>query len=194
MLHSRTTYLAAVGLSIAALAAVSLLAPGGNGISGPRQARAADQPAAGNDELAALRAEVERLKASLTMANSMRDIDYHSQALWFAGRTGNWPLAEYYLGSLQGHMHLVADKSAQGKPVDVVAKADQQIAENSPTAGIQRAIQRKDVVQFQAAYRAMLQSCYNCHKAVGKPYLRPRMPVKPAQAIINSDPTATWPE
>ena len=112
----------------------------------------------------------------------------------FAGRTGNWPLAEYYVGSLQGHMQLVADKSAQAKPADVVAKADQQVAENSPTAGIQRAIQRKDVVQFQAAYRAMLQSCYNCHKAVGKPYLRPRMPVKPAQAIINSDPTATWPE
>jgi hypothetical protein len=57
-----------------------------------------------------------------------------------------------------------------------------------------RAIQRQDVLAFSSTYRALLQGCYDCHKAQGMPYLRPRMPVKPAQAIINVDTRATWPD
>ena len=40
----------------------------------------------------------------------------------------------------------------------------------------------------------MLEACYSCHKASGKPYLRPMMPTAPAQSIINFDGTATWPQ
>jgi hypothetical protein len=40
----------------------------------------------------------------------------------------------------------------------------------------------------------MIESCYSCHKAVGRPYLRPMIPTAPAQTVINLDPNATWPE
>jgi hypothetical protein len=33
-----------------------------------------------------------------------------------------------------------------------------------------------------------------CHKASGKPYLRPMVPTEPGQSIINFDAAATWPE
>ena len=45
-----------------------------------------------------------------------------------------------------------------------------------------------------AAYKTMLESCYACHKASSKPYLRPMVPTAPASTLINFDPNATWPQ
>ena len=60
---------------------------------------------------------------------------------------------------------------------------------------IQTAIDQKDVVRFQAAYKLGLdKGCYSCHKSVGRPYLRPQVPTQPPQTIITYDPNAKWPE
>jgi hypothetical protein len=59
---------------------------------------------------------------------------------------------------------------------------------------VAQAIGAKDEVKFAAAYRAGLEGCYACHKASGKPYLRPMVPQVPPQPIINFDPDATWPK
>jgi hypothetical protein len=40
----------------------------------------------------------------------------------------------------------------------------------------------------------MLESCYSCHKSVGRPYLKPMIPKASMQAILNMDPNATWPQ
>ena len=53
---------------------------------------------------------------------------------------------------------------------------------------------KKDSAQFQAAYRTALESCYSCHKSVGRPYLRPQIPKTVPQTIVNMDPNATWPQ
>ena len=47
--------------------------------------------------------------------------------------------------------------------------------------------------EFESAYRGLIESCYSCHKAAGKPYLRPMVPTTPPQSIINYDPKANWP-
>ena len=39
-----------------------------------------------------------------------------------------------------------------------------------------------------------LESCYQCHKAVGRPYLRPMIPKALPQTIINLDARADWPQ
>jgi cytochrome c553 len=61
-------------------------------------------------------------------------------------------------------------------------------------ASLKQAVEKKDSVAFGVAYRQMLESCYACHKASGKPYLRPAIPSVPPQTIMNYDPGATWPE
>ena len=38
------------------------------------------------------------------------------------------------------------------------------------------AIAAKDSVKFAATYKTMLESCYSCHKSVGRPYLKPMIP------------------
>jgi len=64
----------------------------------------------------------------------------------------------------------------------------------APRACCAAAIEKKDSVRFAATYKKMLESCYSCHKAVGRPYLRPQIPTAQAQTVINLDPNATWPE
>lgn len=68
-----------------------------------------------------------------------------------------------------------------------------QSIESSPSMQVGHAIQSKDLTKFQGTYRSLLEGCYACHQAAGKPFLRPRMPVPPAQSIINVDPKATVP-
>jgi hypothetical protein len=150
-----------------------------------------------NSDLAELKAEIARLKTTTATAAAMNEVDYHAQNLWFSGRAGNWPLANFYWEKILLHM-----RGAKGTPPDGKEGASQQakpeetasLIEKSPNMQVGNAIQRRDVVAFATTYRSLLEGCYNCHKAVGKPYLRPRMPVKPAQAIITVDPNATWPQ
>lgn len=55
-------------------------------------------------------------------------------------------------------------------------------------------IDEQDSARFVPAYRQTLEACYSCHKAVGRPYLRPMIPTTLPQSIINLDPAATWPQ
>jgi hypothetical protein len=56
------------------------------------------------------------------------------------------------------------------------------------------AIGAKDAAKFEAAYRFSLETCYACHKAADKPYLRPQLPERVAETMINFDPSADWPK
>ena len=69
-----------------------------------------------------------------------------------------------------------------------------QAVENTPLKQLEEAIQARDREKFAAAYEFTLSSCYSCHKASDKPYLRPRIPDHPATAIINFDPNTAWPQ
>lgn len=168
----------------------------GEGAQGPAGQAVADEAKPSQEaEIAELRSEVEKLKASLSLASAMRDVDYHAQNLWFSGRTGNWPLAKYYWTATQSHMRLASQlKNPDGKPSEVDFAAIQKSIENSPSMQVGKAIDSRDVTQFQTHYRGLLEGCYACHKAAGLPFLRPRMPVKPHQAMITVDPKATWPQ
>lgn len=66
--------------------------------------------------------------------------------------------------------------------------------ENSPLKQLQEGIKAKDREKVVAAYKFTLESCYACHKAVNKPYLRPQIPERPAEPIICFDPRAEWPK
>jgi hypothetical protein len=59
---------------------------------------------------------------------------------------------------------------------------------------VKDAIAKKDGLAFEKNYRTMLESCYACHKSVGRPYLRPQMPTAQVQAIVNMELNAAWPQ
>jgi len=143
--------------------------------------------------------EVAQLKA-LVPSNShiMMDVQFHWTNLWFAGRRKNWPLAQFFFNETRGHIQWLIRKSPviksqlDQKDVDVAGIFEG--IDTSSLAAVKEAIEAKDSVRFAAAYKTMLESCYACHKSVGRPYLRPMIPTMQVQSALNMDPAATWPE
>lgn len=149
-------------------------------------------------DLATLLAEIERLKQVVPdQAHAMHDVDYHFTNLWFAASQSNWPLAQFYFNETRSHLRwavriIPIRKDNAGKEIklpDIL-----QAMENSPLKQLEESITAKDREKFVAAYEFTLTTCYSCHKAADKPYLRPRIPDHPASAMMNFDPNATWPK
>ena len=140
----------------------------------------------------------EEIKGKLPdQSHAMKDVGYHFANLWFAGRKKNWPLATYYFNETRGHIQWLIRKSPMirgqdGKDVDISGIFDG--VDTSSLAAVKTAIEKQDSVQFAATYRTMLESCYACHKAVGRPYIRPTIPTAQVMPILNFDPNATWPQ
>ena len=166
---------------------------------------AAGQPApraAGDDvarsDLDMLRAEVARLKANApSQSHTMSDVGYHWTNLWFAGEKKNWPLAMFYLEETRSHIRWTIQlrpvrKAPDGSDVNLMPIFEG--IDTSAFKAVADSIQSQNSTAFAAAYRETLQACYGCHKASGLPFLRPMVPAAPAQAIINFDGAATWPQ
>jgi hypothetical protein len=149
-------------------------------------------------ELAVLQSDVERLKKVVPdQSHAMKDVDYHFTNLWFAGKAGNWPLADFYwketLSHLRWAMRIIpVRKDSAGRDVNVQGILEG--FENSPLMQLGDSIKAKDQGQFEAKYKTFLEACYTCHTSAEKPYLRPQVPLERATGIINFDPGATWPK
>ena len=174
------------------LAVLSLaLAVGSSGCGEPAPAAPAGIPA---DELA------ERVKALENLipdqAHIMADVADHFTKLWFAGKSENWPLADFYLGETRSHLNWAVRRIPVRKDNaghDVKLAEILQAFENGPLKPLKGAIDGQDRLAFESAYKQTLTGCYACHKASDKPYLRPRVPTESASSIINFDPRASWP-
>ena len=165
--------------------------------AGSRATSAADDGGA-RDDLNELRADVARLKTNApSQSHTMSDVGYHWTNLWFAAEKKNWPLAMFYLEETRAHILWTirlrpVRKGPDGNDVNLMP-----IFESIDTSAFKMvadAIQAQNSSAFSAAYRVTLESCYACHKASGKPYLRPMVPTQPAQSIVNFDGAATWPQ
>jgi hypothetical protein len=130
-------------------------------------------------------------------SHPMVEVGMFAANLWFAGEKQNWPLANYYLNEtrnrIRWEVHLnPGPKGADGNPVDMQSVFDG--IDNGTIPLVRKAIEMKDSKQFTVVYKRLLEECYSCHKVAGRPYLRPMVPDSGAQAIINLDPAATWPQ
>jgi hypothetical protein len=129
-------------------------------------------------------------------AHIMADVGDHFTNLWFAGRAGNWPLADFYLNETKNHLRwavrrIPIRKDSRGQ--DIRLGNILEAFENSQLKVLKRAIDGSDRTAFERVYRESLTGCYSCHKASDKPYLRPQVPAEPETRIINFDPQADWP-
>jgi len=194
-MKTRTFALVLVAFVVGAVAGLVLSQRAGVSLPAVHAQEPAKLPAA---DLAALQAEVERLKKIVPdQAHAMQDVDYHFTNLWFAAQQGNWPLAQHYLNETRSHLRwavriIPVRKDGAGNQVkleDIL-----QAVENSALKQLEEAIKVKDRGKFVAAYEFTLTGFYSCHKASDKPFLRPRIPEHPATTIMNFDPNATTPK
>jgi len=181
-------------LSVGALAAIVILVC----YQGERvePAFAAEAPRAG--EMATLPADVQMLKdKAADQAHAMVSVAYHFNNLWFAAEAKNWPLAEFYWNETRSHLRwsvriIPIRKDKAGYEIKLAEILD--AMENTPLKQLQEAIGAKDHDKFVTAYKFSLETCYACHKAADKPFLKPRIPEHPAEPTINFDPQADWPK
>jgi hypothetical protein len=147
---------------------------------------------------AALTAEVTRLRGVAPSASvAMADVGFHWSNLWFAGKAGNWPLANYYFNEARNHIRWLIrinpmPKGPTGDLVDLQGIFDG--LDTSVLKDVKDVIEKKDGARFEAVYRLSLEGCYSCHKSVGRPYLRPQIPAVAPQPIVNLNPAADWPK
>jgi hypothetical protein len=66
--------------------------------------------------------------------------------------------------------------------------------DTSSLAMVKDSIEKKDALGFEKNYKTMVESCYACHKSVGRPYIRPQIPTVQVQSMVNMDPNAAWPQ
>ena len=144
-------------------------------------------------------ADVERLKSLLpTQSHIMIDVAHHWALLWFAAEKNNWPLATSMFTEARQSIRWAVllrpeRKLPDGGTVNVKGIFDG--VDPSLFATVQLAIEDKDRAAFETAYRdALEKGCYVCHKAVGRPELRPMIPTALPTTILNLDPNAKWPE
>lgn len=148
--------------------------------------------AAPQDDVAALKAEVARLKAMVPdQSHAMSDVGFHYTNLWFAGQSGNWPLAQFCSDEVRSHLKwavriIPKRKDAEGKEVDLGAILA--ALETSTLKDLAEAIKAKDPAKFAAAYKVQLEGCMACHKATNKPYLRLHVPERPDAGILEFKP------
>ena len=143
-------------------------------------------------EIVALKAEIERLKGMVPdQSHAMKDVAYHFANLWFAGEKKNWPLADFYWSETRSHLRwavriIPVRKDPQGHEIrlqDILEPIEKTSLED-----VHKAIDGKNVERFEGAYRQMLASCYGCHVAAGKPFLKLQVPQQPEAPIIKFEP------
>ncbi len=131
-----------------------------------------------------------------SQSHMMADVGEHFKNLWFAGRSENWPLADFYLAETRSHLHwavrrIPIRKDNRGQDVNLVKILE--AFENSQLRSLKQTVDGKDRLAFENVYKESLTVCYSCHKAADKPYLRPRIPAEFGSGIMNFDPKADWP-
>jgi hypothetical protein len=87
--------------------------------------------------------------------------------LWFAGRAGNWPLADYELGELnEGFEDL--NKQLGGDTVDKAVGTAMQ--------ALQKIIDSKDAKAFAAAFDRLTAGCNSCHGTLERGFIAIQRP------------------
>lgn len=151
----------------------------------------ADAKPAEADEIAALKAENERLKGLVpSQSHAMMDVAYHFTNLWFAAEHANWPLARFYLNETRSHIRWAIrivpvrrTSAGEVKLEEIFAAFD-----SSLLASLQKRIEAEDRKGFKDAYQAALGGCNGCHAASDKPFLHVQLPNQPEARIIDFAP------
>jgi hypothetical protein len=138
---------------------------------------------AANQELDALRAQeapmasapaerVEEQKASPEgpgFGERMNSFARRFAGLWYAGRSGNFELAKYELHEMEEVIEGI-------EPLQKV--------ENGVNA-MEEAVEAKDKVAFEKAYRETMKACNACHTSSAHEFIRIGIPVR--KPVVNRD-------
>lgn len=180
----RARYLAGLATVVGALGAAWVVT------AQERPAATAGAAAGKPVDVAALQAEVERLRSIMPgQATAMTQIAYNFSNLWFAAHAQNWPLAQFYANETRVRLRWAVRITPSRKisSGDLALQPILDGVEKGQLAALDQSVAAKDVKQFETAYRGMMEACVACHTASEKPYLKLHVPKAPAEPMIDFD-------
>jgi hypothetical protein len=115
------------------------------------------------DELALMQPGMDRL---------MAELGPRMHRMYYAGKAGNWRLADYFYKSVVKQLRLCATSRPKYAP-EMTAYLD----EDCPA--VRDAIKNRDGAAFESAYRHMVDRGNHYHDRFGKPYIKWVTPATP---------------
>jgi hypothetical protein len=113
-----------------------------------------------------VQAQIDAIKAVLPkFAIPMREVGDRFQDMYFAAKGGNWALAAYMSKYMNGSMN----PASLTKPKEYKMWAT---FYNEDFAGVNKAIQAKDLKAFEAAYTKIIDNCNECHKSLDYGFIK----------------------
>jgi hypothetical protein len=139
-------------------------------------------------DVTALKTEVDRLKRIMPgQAVAMTQVAYNFSNLWYAVEAQNWALANFYVRETRNRLRWTIRISpiARTAAGNVDLQPLLNLVEEPHLAALEQMIADQTTEQFAATYDQTLAACYECHVAVGRPYLMLNRPTQPAESLIN---------
>jgi hypothetical protein len=103
----------------------------------------------------------------------MVSIQLHHAKLWFAGKNGNWELADFELGEIQEDLdninHYNRDRS-EIKDLPMLY---------SPLDSLKTAVRNKNEVLFNRSFILLTNTCNNCHQVTKHGFNKIKIPETP---------------
>ena len=108
----------------------------------------------------------------------MHEIGYRFANLYWAANGGNWGLAQYQLKELL-EAQAVAEVTRPQRAPMLKAFADAHLVP------LGKAIESKDAIRFRRSFASAVDGCNACHTALGYPFIRYRVPQRPANEVLD---------
>lgn len=116
--------------------------------------------------------EISKKYPKVSYGATMGLIQSHHLKLWFAGMAENWELADFYHHETEEHFELLEEYRAD-------KEATQHIKMIKPfLAKIDQAIADKNLKNFESSFKAMTNTCTQCHQISGHPEIVIQVPTE----------------
>jgi hypothetical protein len=97
--------------------------------------------------------------------------------LWWAGRAGNWDLADYEIDELKEGLEDIVKYIPVFKDIPV-GKMIESIMD-APIENVEKAIKAKDRARFVVAFDKLTEACNTCHHSANRGFIAIRRPTSP---------------
>lgn len=116
-------------------------------------------------------------QTALELPAIMTSLQMDAAKLYFAGKSGNWPLAQYEASKIEAGLAAVPSvrRRENGVPLGAVIQS----FENSQWAALKTTLAEQNKTAFEGAYTNMVFICNACHQAIGRPFIHITVPSQP---------------
>jgi hypothetical protein len=132
-----------------------------------------------SDQSGTLQKQIDSLNSRINNAYSpglgefMTSIQMHHAKLWFAGKNGNWELAQFEIGEIQESLDGINKYNRDRPEIKEIPMID------IPMDSLKAAITAKNMADFKNGFKLLTNTCNNCHAVTKHGFNKIKIPDVP---------------